>query len=94
MGLGKPKALNSSPEDSYKDAFESDMKIDNEVAVATIIDDSYWRRIHVDSEDGTVCSYRFENVDSDVQNNVYELQISHFENIQLGIYYGQYSKSA
>ena len=92
MNVGKQNPLNTPDDTAYDDAFKSTVKIDNDVALASLIDDSYWRKIHISSHDGTVCSYRFENVDSNVQNNVYEIQISHFDNIQLGIYYGQYGK--
>ena len=36
---------------------QTDFKIDNEVARASLVDDSYWRQLDVDSENGTVCSY-------------------------------------
>lgn len=35
----------------------------NSVATASILDDSYWRSISVNSENGTVCSYQLLNSD-------------------------------
>ena len=35
--------------------------VENRVAKAGVIDDSYWRTLHVNSEEGTVCSYRLLN---------------------------------
>ena len=48
-------------------------KIDNEVAKASLIDDSYWRGLDINSENGTVCSYELMNEDDDMTNNVFEL---------------------
>ena len=48
-------------------------KIDNEVARASLIDDSYWRGLDINSENGTVCSYELMNEDDDMTNNVFEL---------------------
>ena len=36
-------------------------KVDNTVAKAGIIDDSYWRTLHINSQNGNVCSYRLLN---------------------------------
>lgn len=52
--------------------------IDNNVAAAGVIDDSYWRTIHINSEEGTVCSYRLLNQNETVNNNVYELKLSNY----------------
>ena len=48
-------------------------KIDNEVTKASLIDDSYWRGLDVNSENGTVCSYQLLNEDKFTTNNVFEL---------------------
>ena len=48
-------------------------KIDNEVARASLIDDSYWRGLDINSENGTVCSYKLMNEDDAMTNNVFEL---------------------
>ena len=63
-------------------------KVDNTVAKATLIDDSYWRSIEVNSENGTVCSYQLLNSDSKDSNNVFEIQLSNLKNAQIGLYYG------
>lgn len=57
----------------YEDASALTLKTSNEVAKATLIDDSYWRSLDVNSENGTVCSYRLLNEDSYTSNNVFEL---------------------
>ena len=76
----------------YQDQSAFTLKTENEVAKATLIDDSYWRGIDVKSENGTVCSYQLLNEDSNTSNNVFELQISKMQNVQIGLYYGQYKK--
>ena len=48
-------------------------KVDNTVAKASLIDDSYWRSIEVNSDNGTVCSYQLLNTDSNDTNNVFEI---------------------
>ena len=68
-------------------------QVENDVATASILDDSYWRSITVNSENGTVCSYQLLNGDSETKNNVFEIQLSGLENAQIGLYYGQYAYS-
>ena len=63
-------------------------KVDNTVAKANLIDDSYWRSIEVMSENGTVCSYQLLNSNSNNSNNVFEIQLSNLKNAQIGLYYG------
>ena len=63
-------------------------KVDNTVAKASLIDDSYWRSIEVMSENGTVCSYQLLNSDAKDSNNVFEIQLSNLKNAQIGLYYG------
>jgi len=46
------------------------------VAQAGLIDDSYWREININSENGTVCSYQLINEDKFVTTNVFEIQLS------------------
>ena len=72
------------------DPHEQAKKLDNQVAKAPLIDDSYWRSIVVNSENGTVCSYELLNSDTKSTNNVFEIQISSMKNLQIGLYYGQY----
>lgn len=63
------------------------------MAIAKLIDDSYWRSIDINSTNGTVCSYSLQNSDKKIASNVFEVQISQLKNVQLGIYYGQFSHS-
>ena len=63
------------------------------MAEASLIDDSYWREIVINSEQGTVCSYQLINQDKREANNVFEIQFSQMENIEIGLYYGQYASS-
>ena len=66
-------------------------KIDNKVAQAGVIDDSYWRTLHINSENGTVCSYRLLNQNQNANNNIFEVKLGDMKNVQIGLYYGQYS---
>ena len=66
--------------------------VDNQVAKAPLLDDSYWRTIVINSEQGTVCSYELLNSSSDMTNNVFEIQISDMQNLEIGLYYGQYTR--
>ena len=47
--------------------------VSNYVARASLLDDSYWRTIKVNSLQGTVCSYELINQDADSASNVYEI---------------------
>lgn len=80
---------NSEPEtDSSLTNGSTDFKVDNSVAKASLIDDSYWRSIDINSEHGTVCSYQLLNSDTDTTNNVFEVQLSGMKNAEIGLYYG------
>ena len=72
----------------YEDESELTFKIDNEVAKASLIDDSYWRALDINSENGTVCSYQLLYEDNYTTNNVFELQLSGLSNVEVGLYYG------
>ena len=65
-----------------------EIKVDNNVAQVSLIDDSYWRSIEVNSVNGTVCSYQLLNSDIEKTNNVFEVQLSGLKNVQIGLYYG------
>ena len=52
------------------------------------MDDSYWRAININSENGTVCSYELLNSNDDKTDNVFEIQLSGLKNVEIGLYYG------
>ena len=69
-------------------------KVENGASRAGVLDDSYWRTIHIDSNGQNTCSYQFVNssISANVaKNNLFELQFSNVTNMQIGLYYGQYS---
>ena len=63
------------------------------MAKASLLDDSYWRSVQINSVNGTVCSYELLNEDQDSAQNVFEIQIAGLKNAQIGLYYGQYNDS-
>ena len=68
------------------------LNIDNQVAQVPLIDDSYWRQVEINSQNGTVCSYQLLNQDGTNTNNVFEIQLSGLANVQIGLYYGQFGE--
>ena len=72
-------------------------KIENGASRAGVLDDSYWRTIHINSEGQNTCSYQFVNssISATVaKNNLFELQFSNVTNMQIGLYYGQYYQNS
>ena len=92
-GLTATKSTKTTDVMSYANSISSPTmyKVDNTVAQAGVVDDSYWRTIHINSENGTVCSYRLLNQNDNVNANVFELKLSDLQNVQIGLYYGQHS---
>lgn len=44
-----------------------------------LTDDAIWRKIDIDSQNGTVCSYRLQNMNA--INNDYQIRIRNAENV-------------
>lgn len=51
----------------------------------SLSDNGEWKKININSVDGTVCSYEFNHVQS--ANNVYQIVIKDYSNIDIGLYF-------
>ena len=57
----------------------------NEPYRVNLTDNDAWKSLAIKSVNGTVCSYKFQNFESNY--NVYQIRINDFSNLRIGLYF-------